>query len=315
MTVATETGELTRRSATDLARAIREREVTSREVVERHIEVLRRANLNAVVVTRFDEALEEADAADERVASGEADLPHVLGVPCTIKESFAVAGLPNSAGLLSRKGKPATETAPAAQRLLDAGPILLGLTNLSELTMWIESDNRTYGRTVNAYDRRRTAGGSSGGEGAAIGAGGSPIGIGSDLGGSIRLPAFFNGVFGHKPSTGAVPMTGHFPNSEGDAMRRAVAGPLARRAEDLMPVLRQIAGPAGDDPLERRVELGDPADVEIEGIDVVISEGSSYVPVSPSAAGSAARTSGPSGAPWSSSSPPWSRARECPWPS
>ena len=280
MTVATETGELTRRSATDLARAIREREVTSREVVERHIEVLRRANLNAVVVTRFDEALEEADSADERVASGEADLPQFLGVPCTIKESFAVAGLPNSAGLLSRKGKPATETAPAAQRLLDAGPILLGLTNLSELTMWIESDNRTYGRTVNAYDRRRTAGGSSGGEGAAIGAGGSPIGIGSDLGGSIRLPAFFNGVFGHKPSTGAVPMTGHFPNSEGDAMRMAVAGPLARRAEDLMPVLRQIAGPAGDDPLERRVELGDPADVEIEGLDVVISEGSSYVPVS-----------------------------------
>lgn len=281
MTVAAPPTNLTRRSATDLARAIREGEVTSREVVETHIETLMRADVNAVVVERFDEALAEADAADERVAAGADDLPPLLGVPFTIKESIAVAGLPNSAGLKSRADRPAEETATAAQRLLDAGPILLGLTNLSELTMWIESDNRVYGRTVNAYDRRRTAGGSSGGEGAAVGCGGSPIGLGTDFAGSIRLPAFFNGVFGHKPSRGLVPFTGHFPSSDGEAMGMSVLGPIARRADDLAPVLRLIAGPDGADRfVTGEVELGDPDEVEIEGLDVVSSEGASYLPIS-----------------------------------
>jgi fatty acid amide hydrolase 2 len=280
MAVATAASALTERSALELARAIREREVSAREVVERHIEVLERTRLNAVVAERFDAARAEADEVDDRIAAGEADLPPLLGVPCTIKESLAVAGLPNTGGLLSRRGRAAETTAPAARRLLDAGPILLGLTNLSELTMWIESDNRVYGRTVNAYDRRRTAGGSSGGEGAAVGCGGSPIGIGTDFAGSIRLPAFFNGVFGHKPSTGLVPMTGHFPISDGAALRMSVVGPLARRAADLMPVLRLIAGPDGVDEIVGDVELGDPGEVEIEGLAVVISEGATYIPVS-----------------------------------
>ena len=278
---AVDTRPLTERSALELARAIRQREVTAREVVERHVEVLRRADLNAVVVERYDAALAEADAVDERLEAGEDDPPPLLGVPCTIKESFAVAGLPNTGGLLSRRGRASERTAPAAQRLLDGGPILLGLTNLSELTMWIESDNRVYGRTGNAYDRRRTAGGSSGGEGAAIGCGGSPIGLGTDFAGSIRLPAFFNGVFGHKPSRGLVPMTGHFPTSEGEAMRMSVAGVLARRAADLAPALRLIAGPDGEDPVaDAEIELGDPDEVALEGLEVVISEGASYLPTS-----------------------------------
>ena len=135
-------------------------------------------------------------------------LPPLLGVPCTIKESIALRGMPNCAGLLSRREHHATETAPAAARLLAAGAIPLGVTNTSELTMWIESANYVYGRTRNAYDPARVAGGSSGGEGAAIGSGGSPIGLGSDIGGSIRLPAFFNGIFAHKPTPGLVPNTG-----------------------------------------------------------------------------------------------------------
>src|SRR3954452_22424258 len=157
--------EITERSATDLARAIRDGELSSREVVEAHVERARRLNpdLNAIAAERFDLALAEADAADERVRGGE-DLPPFLGV-----------------------------------------------TNTSEATMWIESSNRLYGRTNNAYHPKRTAGGSSGGEGAAIGAGFAPIGLGSDIGGSIRLPAFFNGVFGHKPSPGIIPCSGHFP--------------------------------------------------------------------------------------------------------
>jgi Asp-tRNA(Asn)/Glu-tRNA(Gln) amidotransferase A subunit family amidase len=233
------------------------------------------------VVERYEDALAEADGVDERIDAGEPDPPPLLGVPCTIKESFAVAGMPNTGGLLSRRGRTAERTAPAAQRLLDSGAILLGLTNLSELTMWIESDNRLYGRTLNAYDRRRTAGGSSGGEGAAVGCGGSPIGLGTDFAGSIRLPAFFNGVFGHKSSRGLVPLTGHFPISEGEAMRMSVPGPFARRAEDLMPVLRLIAGPDGEDRIAAaEIELGDPDAVEVEGLDVVISERASYLPVS-----------------------------------
>jgi Asp-tRNA(Asn)/Glu-tRNA(Gln) amidotransferase A subunit family amidase len=279
LAVATHTRSLTERSATELAAAIRAREVTAREALEAHIELLERAKLNAIVAERFDAAREEADTADARLDAGEPDPPPLLGVPCTIKESIAVAGMPQTSGLVSLKGRVAEETAPCAQRLLGAGPVLLGVTNLSELTMWIESENRLYGRTDNAYDPTRTAGGSSGGEGAAVGSGGSPIGIGSDFAGSIRVPAFFNGVFGHRSSSGLVPATGMFPMSEGEAMRMNSVGPLARRAEDLMPVLRLIAGPDGTDPLTREVELGDPAEVEIGGLDVVLGTGTSYLPV------------------------------------
>jgi Asp-tRNA(Asn)/Glu-tRNA(Gln) amidotransferase A subunit family amidase len=279
VSTATSTRSLTERSGLELARAIREREVAAREVLEAHIDLLRRAGLNALAAERFDAAREEADAVDARLAGGEPDPPPYLGVPCTIKESIAVKGSPNTAGLVSLDGRRAEVTAPAAERLLAAGPILLGVTNLSELTMWIESENRLYGRTDNAYDARRTAGGSSSGEGAAIGSGGSPFGLGSDFAGSIRIPAFFNGIFGHKPSGGLVPLTGQFPASEGAAMRMVALGPLARRAEDLMPLLRLIAGPDGTDPTARAVELGDPSEVPVRGLRVVVGEGTSLLPV------------------------------------
>src|SRR5207237_4863970 len=135
--------------------------------------------------------------------------------------------------------------------------IPLGVTNTSELTLWIESSNRVYGRTSNPYDARRTAGGSSGGEGAAVGSGGSPFGVAADIAGSIRIPAFFCGVFGHKPSPGVGPNTGLYPPTPGEAARMLQTGPLARRAEDLMPLLRLMAGPDGVDPLGRDVALGD----------------------------------------------------------
>jgi fatty acid amide hydrolase 2 len=270
---------LTERSALELARAIREGDVSAREVVEAHIQVHRSAGLNAIVADRFDQALAEADEADRRIAAGESDLPPLLGVPVTIKESFQVRGMPNSAGLVSRRDFRAEETAPAAQRLIDSGAIPLGVTNVSEMTMWIESDNRVYGRTLNAYDPKRIAGGSSGGEGAAVGSGGSPVGLGSDIAGSIRIPAFFNGVFGHKSSPHLVPLTGMFPTTEGDAARLLTIGPLARRAEDLMPVMRILAGPDGVDPRTEEVELGDPGEVDLKGLDVVVSEHANYVPI------------------------------------
>ena len=165
----------------------------------------------------------------------------------------------------------------------------------------------------------RTAGGSSGGEGAAVGAGGAPIGLGSDIGGSIRLPAFFNGVFGHKSSSWLVPNTGQFPPAEGDLTRMLAVGPIARRAEDLMPVLRAIAGPDGVDPFTREVELGDPDTVELHGLPVILSEGASVLPVARELLNARERAAGalaaagatsapsrcaPSGGRWSTTSPP-----------
>ena len=129
--------------------------------------------------------------------------------------------------------------------------------------MWMETHNRVYGRTGNPYDPRRIAGGSSGGEGAIIGAGGSPFGLGADVGGSIRMPAFFNGVFGHKPTPGIVPNTGQMPLPVGDVGRYCVTGPLCRRAEDLMPVLRVLAGPDGVDPQCRDTKLQDPGEIDL----------------------------------------------------
>jgi fatty acid amide hydrolase 2 len=277
------TRPLTERSALELAAAIRAGELSARDAVLAHANRLHAAQprTNALAADRFQAALAEAEEADRRVAAATdpAELPPLLGVPCTIKESFAVAGMPNCAGVVCRRDLRAEETAPPAQRLIDAGAIPLGVTNTSELCMWIESENRVYGRTRNAYDPHRVAGGSSGGEGAAVGSGGAPFGLGSDIGGSIRVPAFFNGVFGHKPTAWLVPNTGQYPAAEGAASRMLCAGPLARRAEDLMPVLRTIAGPDGVDENTRAVELGDPASVALEGLPVVLLEETSYVPV------------------------------------
>ena len=285
MAVQAPAASLTERSAVDLARAIRTGETSSRDVVEAHIEQLERTHkrINAVVFDRFDAARADADEADAlvRTTPDPDTLPPFHGVPCTVKESIAMAGMPNCAGLVSRSSWRATENAPTVQRMIDAGAIPLGVTNTPELCLWIETENRTYGRTNNAYSARRTAGGSSGGEGAVVGSGGSPLGLGADIGGSIRIPAFFNGVFGLKPSPGLVPSTGQFPTVETEvAAMMLTIGPITRRAEDLMPMLRVIAGPDGIDPYMREMPIGDPADVPIEGMRVLLSEDASYIPVS-----------------------------------
>ena len=285
---------VTERSAVDLARSIRRRELSARDVVGAHIERHQRwgPRINALVAERFEDALREAEAADERVAvaadrrvavaptAGAPELPPLLGVPFTVKESIALAGMPFSAGLVARREIRASETATAVQRLIDAGAIPLGVTNTSELTLWIESTNNVYGRTSSPYDAARSAGGSSGGEGAAVGSGGSPFGIAADIAGSIRIPALFCGVFGHKPSSGLVPNTGLYPPAPGDAGRMLGTGPIARRAEDLMPLLRIIAGPDGSDSLVRPATLGDPGAVSLRGLRVATVEDASLLPIS-----------------------------------
>jgi fatty acid amide hydrolase 2 len=273
---------LTHRSATELAALIRSGETTSSDVVEAHIEVLERIeNLNALAVERFDLAREEAAAADARIKAGESDLPPLHGVPMTVKEMFGVDGMPNTGGYPHRRKFRPTADAPVVARMRAAGAIILGLGNTCGFLIWIESNNPLYGRVSCAYDPARTAGGSSGGDGAIVGSGGAPVALGSDLGGSIRIPAFFNGVFGHLPSPGLVPLTGHFPMPDGELRRRLSPGPLTRRSEDLMPVLRIIAGPDGADPYVEDQPLGDPAGVAIEGLSVVLATHASTVPLRP----------------------------------
>jgi len=250
---------------------VRARKVSARALVEAHAAQIARANpsINALVALRLEAARSEADAADARLAQDGTDyLPPFHGVPCTIKESFALEGMPWTAGLVARRGMRATADAPTVARLRAAGAIPLGVTNTSELCMWFESHNHNYGRTTSAYDPGRIAGGSSGGEGAAVGSGMSPFGLGSDIGGSIRLPAFFNGVFGHKPTGGLVPGTGQYPGPSGSAGRMLATGPLCRSARDLYPLLKLLAGPDGHDRWAEAMPLHDPADVALRGMTV-----------------------------------------------
>ena len=177
-------------SATELAAMVRDGKVSSRELVDAHIMQIERVNptLNAVVAKRYEQARAEADQADAmRGKIAKSELPPFHGVPCTIKECFALEGMPNASGLVRRRGVIAYDDATTVARLRRAGAIPLGVTNTSELCLWMESNNYVYGRTNNPYDPTRTVGGSSGGEGAIVAAGASPFGLGSDIGGSIRM--------------------------------------------------------------------------------------------------------------------------------
>jgi len=269
-------------SAIRLAAMIRSGDLSSAEAVEAHIRRIEQVNpkINAVVRDRFARARLEATMADETRGPSS---PPLHGVPCTIKESFALEGMPNTSGLLARRGVVASSDAPGVARLRRAGAIPLGVSNTSELCMWMESNNRVYGRTRNPYDPRCTVGGSSGGEGAIIGAGGSPFGLGSDVGGSIRMPAFFNGVFGHKPTGGLVPNTGQFPCPDaGTTMDRYVTtGPICRRAEDLMPLLRILAGPDAT--------VGEPGSVELDRLTILDVPDDGGIPIDPELRGAQKR--------------------------
>jgi len=270
-------------SATRLAEKIRRGEVTSLEVVETHISQIQKVNpvLNAVVKDRFELARKEARAADEKTRRSPPDsLPPLHGVPCTIKECFALTGMPHTSGLVARKGVIANQDAITVARLRDAGVIPLGVTNVPELCMWIETNNRIYGRTNNPYDPKRMVGGSSGGEGAIVSACGAPFGLGSDVGGSIRFPSFFNGVFGHKPSGGIVPTTGQFPLPGEAGYRYLTAGPIARHAEDLLPVLNILKGPDGEDKTCTPCNLGDPSKVALKDLTVLDVEDNGLFSVS-----------------------------------
>lgn len=259
--------EILRLGAFELAAKIRERKFSSEEVVDAHIERARAVDprLNAIAEERFGDALRDARAADERIKK-ETDLPPLLGVPMTVKEMLAYEGFKSTGGSVHRRDRRPGFDATVVKRMKDAGAIPIATTNVPELGFWFETDNTLYGRTNNPYDAGRTAGGSSGGEGALIGAGASPFGLGSDIGGSIRMPAAFCGIFGHKPTNRSLPLTGHFPY-ELDALKdipeeRApytTTGMLARKAADLRPLMELLMGPDGHDPRVRKdFKLGSP---------------------------------------------------------
>ncbi|XP_072543620.1 fatty-acid amide hydrolase 2-B-like [Salminus brasiliensis] len=237
--------------AVQLAEKIRRREVTSVEVVQAYIDRIQEVNplINAVVKDRFSAALSEAAHADQLIdeeTGGEdalADRRPLLGVPLSVKESFFLQGMPCSTGLVSRAQFLASGDAPTVALLKRAGAIPLGVTNTPELCMWMESSNNLYGITNNPYDLQRMCGGSSGGEGSLLASGGAVIGIGSDIGGSIRMPSFFNGIFGHKGTTGIVSNDGQHPPNSGRQDEYLSSGPMCRYAEDLLPMLKILAGP------------------------------------------------------------------------
>ena len=169
-----------------------------------HLERVRLADGRRVVVKRYDAARSEAREIDRRRLAGEV-LPPLAGVPVTIKDCIDVAGLPSTFGLPSRANSIAAADEMHVERLRQAGAVVLGKTNVAQLLIYAESDNPLYGRTVNPWNPERTCGGSSGGEGAIIAAGGAPMGLGTDIGGSVRYPATFCGVAGLKPTAGRCP--------------------------------------------------------------------------------------------------------------
>jgi len=262
--------ELIYTSATALARAIRAKEVSSEEVVNAYLQRIDEVNpkLNAVVQVTADTARVQAREADAALARGDIKGP-LHGVPITIKDSFETTGVISTGGTKGRASFVPKQDASVVARMRAAGAILLGKTNLPELALLPETNNLVYGQTNNPYDLSRTPGGSSGGEGAIIAAGGSPLGIGSDSGGSIRIPAHFCGIAGIKPTTGRVPTTGQFPpRSSGRQETLWGVGPLARFVEDLMLALPIISGVDWRDPVVVPMPLGDPRAVAIKNLRV-----------------------------------------------
>jgi amidase len=272
-------------TATRLARAIRNRRIGSLEATEAHLERIARLNgpLNALVVVDREGALKAARAADRALARKGAKLGPLHGVPITIKEAFDVAGLPTTSSHPPLKDNIAAADASTVARLRAAGAVILGKTNVPELCMDFQTDSPLFGTTKNAWDATRTAGGSTGGGAAAVAARLSPLELGSDIGGSVRNPAHYNGIFSLKPTEWRVPARGHVPSLPGQtrAIRyMGVFGPLARSVDDLDLALRVLAGPDGNEAEAAPVPLGPTAKPAAKDLRIAVVESNPLVPVS-----------------------------------
>jgi amidase len=272
-------------TATRLARAIRSGKLSSVEATGAHLERIGRLNgtINALVVIDGERAVKAAKAADRARGKKGAKLGPLHGVPITIKEAFDVAGLHTTSSHPPLKDNVAQSDASLVARLRAAGAIILGKTNVPELCADFQTESPLFGTTKNPWDTARGAGGSTGGGAAAVAARLSPLEIGSDLGGSVRNPAHYNGIFTLKPSEWRVPGRGHVPGLPGKIQTfhwMNTYGPLARSVEDLDLALRVIAGPDGNEAEAAPVPLGPTPGLKAKGLRIAVLESNPLVRVS-----------------------------------
>jgi amidase len=260
--------------------AIRRREISSAAVVELYAKRRERlhARVNAIVTPDYERAHEAARRIDahEGPAAGA-----LAGLPITVKDGIHVAGLPSTGGMIEPALAIADEDAPSVQRLRAAGAVILGKTNVPVANADWQSVNKLFGRTLNPWNPALTAGGSTGGGAAAVSAGLSAAELGSDIGGSIRVPAAFCGLYAHKPSAGIVANSGHFPwrNDPNPAAIMAAQGPLARSAADLELLFDVLCAPDGLDARAWRIELPEPRFERMQGCRVGILQLPAWIPV------------------------------------
>ena len=254
------------KTASELTRMIREKEITSGDLLDRYIQRYEQLNpkLNAIIATDFDNARKSAEKADQAISAGENWGP-LHGLPMTIKDNIEVVGMPCTAGSKDLAFHRPTKNAPLVQKLVDAGAIIFGKTNLPIFGGDFQTYNELHGTTNNPWDITRTPAGSSGGSAASVAAGLTAVEIGNDIGGSIRHPANFCGIYGHKSTFGIVPhfgvlppIPGIFNGDYGISTDIVVNGPLARSAEDLQLIMDLIVGPEIPDRKAWKIELPPP---------------------------------------------------------
>jgi len=277
-------------SIQEILEGLRTKRFSPTEVLEAHLQRIQscQPQLNAFVHLDESGAREQARAAESALAQS-VPLGSLHGVPVSIKSSIDVAGWPCPCGSLLRKDYVAAQDAPLVSRLKSAGAILLGNTNTPEFLMAYESNNLLNGKTCNPWDLAFSAGGSSGGESAAIASGCSVCGVGSDGGGSIRVPAHFCGICGLKPTPGRVPATGHYPECAGAFCWIGVVGPMARTIADIRQLFHVMAGPDPGDPLSAPVPIRSYEEKELRGLRVGILESDALGQVTPETRAAVAR--------------------------
>ncbi len=274
--------DLTLLSAVEMAERVRQKKISPVQLAQVHLAKIERLNpsLNAFVHVDAERVRTEAHIAESSLMYG-ASLGPLHGVPISVKSSINVAGLKCEAGTRLRAGHIPETDAPLVARLKQAGAIVLGVTNTPEMLMAWETDNLLYGRTNSPWDPERTPGGSSGGEAAAIASGMSAAGVGSDGGGSIRIPAHFSGICGLKPTPGRIPSTGHYPESGGPFAFLGVVGPMARTVSDLKVLFEVMQGADDGDPCAVPVRLHWPSDADIKRLKIGYFEDDGRTPVAP----------------------------------
>jgi amidase len=277
--------DLATATATELTRALADRAISSQELLDYLLDRAEKVNpaLNAIVAFDTERARAAAAVADEQVARGESAGP-LHGLPMTVKDVWETEGLVTTSGAPELARHVPQADAIAVARLRQAGAIIFGKTNTPLYAGDLQTFNEVYGQTNNPWDTSRTAGGSSGGAAAAVAAGLTPLELGSDIGGSIRNPAHYNGVYGLKPSWGTVPVRGHIPGPPGSLVTVdvGVGGPIARSVADLSLAFGIVAGPLPEDAAGWRLELNpgpDPGDISRLRVATVFDEGNDLIPV------------------------------------